>query len=105
MSFTYKEFNIKSREETFRVGKITPIEMLSISGQVDFENYTMTKELTKFCLEHTEVKIADKWLAVKTLDEEVYWPMGIEEDYIALNEIFTYITTEVIIKAFMKSSK
>ena len=50
-----KEFTIKNRTETFRVTKISPIEMLSILPQIDFDNMSKTKTLYTFCLEHIEV--------------------------------------------------
>lgn len=105
MKFENQEFTITSREETFRVGKITPVELLSISTQVDFDKLEQTANLAKFSLEHAEVLQGNKWLPVKTKDKEVYWPNGIEDDPIALQEIFDYITYEVVIKSFMKSSE
>lgn len=99
------EFNITSRDEQFRVGKISPVDLLAISTQIDFEKLQQTKSLIEFCLECTEVKLGDHWAPVKVKGREVYCPVGIEEDIFALNEIFTFIMSEVIVKAFTKSSE
>lgn len=104
-----KEFKIDSRSEKFRVTKITPVEMLAISTQVNLENFAQTKVLYQFALEHTEVLMGtgedERWKPVKTKDKEVYVPFGIEEDIKALNEICLYFITEVIYKAFQNSSE
>lgn len=100
-----KEFTIKNRTETFRVAKISPIEMLSILPQIDFDNMSKTKTLYTFCLEHIEVLQGEKWVAVKAKDREVYFPIGIEEDYIALSQLNEYMINEVLYPAFTNSSK
>lgn len=100
-----KEFKLESREETFRVAKISPIDILAISTQVDFENFKMTKTLMTFCVENVEVKIGEKWLPVKTKDKEIYWPKDITKDFVALNEIFIYMMENVITAVFPKSSE
>ena len=102
---TGQEFKINSREEQFRVANISPVDMLAISTQVDFEKFEMTKTLIKFCLENVEVKMGEKWLPVKMKDREIYQPLNIKDDFIALNEIFTYMMSEVIAKVFMKSNE
>lgn len=100
-----KEFKIETREETFRVSKITPVEMLAISTQVDLEKFEQTKVLYQFALEHTEVLMGEQWKPVKTPGKEVYVPFGIEQDMDSLNKICLYFITEVIYKAFQKSSE
>ena len=55
-----KGFTIKNRTETFRIAKISPIEMLSILPQIDFDNMSKTKTLYTFCLEHIEVLQGEK---------------------------------------------
>lgn len=104
-----QEFKIDSRSEQFRVSKITPVEMLAISTQVNLENFEQTKVLYQFALEHTEVLLGDgenaKWKPVKTPKSEVYVPFGIDKDMKALNDLCLYFVTEVIYKAFQKSSE
>ena len=100
-----KEFKINSRKEEYRVANISPVDMLAISTQIDFENFKMTKVLIQFCLENTEVKMGEKWLPVKMKDKEIYQPRDIVNDFTALNEIFTYMMSEVIAKVFTKSNE
>lgn len=103
--FELQEFKIESRQEQFRIAKISPIDLLAISTQIDFDNFKATKTLIQFAIENIEVKIGEKWLPVKTKDKEIYWPKDIVNDFMALNELFTYMMTEVIVKVFQKSSE
>ena len=100
-----KEFKINSRKETFRVAHISPVDLLAISTQIDFENFKMTKTLMQFCLENVEVQIGSKWFAVKTKDRDIWWPKDIESDFTALNEIFVWMMENVVTAVFQKSSE
>ena len=100
-----QEFKIESRNEQFRVAYVSPVELLAISTQVDLEKYEQTKVLYNFALEHIEVSMGDKWFPVKTPNKEVYMPMGIDNDFVALNDLCMYFVSEVIYKAFQKSSE
>ena len=100
-----KEFKINSRKEQFRVGQISPVDLLAISTQIDFENFKMTKTLIQFCLESVEVKMGEKWIPVKTKDREIYYPKNIVNDLMAMNEIFTWMMENVIAVVFQKSSE
>ena len=64
-----QEFQIASRKELFRVAKISPIDILAISTQIDFESFKMTKTLMTFCIENVEVKMGEKWVTVKVKDK------------------------------------
>ena len=100
-----KEFTIENRSEAFRVSRISPVEMLAILPQIDFDNMGKTETLYTFCLEHVEVLQGDKWVPVKAKGRDVYFPIGIEEDYTSLNKLVHYIVNEVIWPAFTKCSK
>ena len=100
-----KEFKIDSREEQFRVAKISPIDMMAISTQIDFESFKMTKTLMQFCVENVEVKIGEKWLPVKMKDKEIYQPKDIVNDFVALNEIFIWMMENVVTAVFQKSNE
>ena len=100
-----EEFQIESRKETFRVAKISPVDLLAISTQIDFENLKMTKSLIQFCLENLEVKMGETWMPVKSKDKEIYWPKDIVNDLISLQQLFMYMMENVIAKTFMKSSE
>ncbi len=100
------EFKIESRkDQIFRVAKISPIDILAISTQIDFENFKMTKTLMQFCIENVEVKMGEKWLPVKMKDKEIYQPKDIVNDFVALNEIFIYMMENVVTAVFPKSSE
>lgn len=100
------EFRIKSLpDKLFRVANISPIDLLAISSQIDFDNLKKTKELITFALENVEVNECGSWVNVKAKDREVYFPLGIEKNLIAMNEIFNYVTENVIIKAFQPSEE
>lgn len=100
------EFTIQSRPElVFRTKKISPVDLLALTTTIDFENFTKTKELYNFALEHIEVKDNnDKWSSAKIEGREVY-NLLIEDDVMAMNELITYFLNEVVGKAFMKSSE
>lgn len=101
MEFTHKEFNIESYPNiTLRIAKISPVDLLAITGQLDFENFKQSKTLINFCLENTEVKQGEAWFPVKVKDKDFYSPVGIEDNIKALNEIVSYLITEVIEKVF-----
>lgn len=99
----HMEFKIESRKEQFRVGKISPIDMMAISTQVDFENFKMTKTLMQFCIENVEVKIGEAWLPVKMKDKEIYQPKDLPNDFVALNELFIWMMENVVTAVFPKS--
>lgn len=100
-----QEFKITNDDNLYRIGKISPVELLASSTLIGAEDLKMTVDLFKFALEHTEVKLGEKWLPVKAKDAEVYLPNGIEDNILALNEIASYIFKEAIIKSFTKSNE
>ena len=103
---TLQEFKIESLpNQTFRVAKISPVDLMAITSTIDFEKFETNKTLITFCLENSEVLMGEKWLPVKTKGREVYQPMGIESNLIALNEIFVWMMENVIAKTFTKSSE
>lgn len=101
-----KTFKLESLPEyEFRVGKVSPIDLLAISTQIDFENFKMTKTLMTFCIENAEVKMGEKWLPVKVKDREVYKPPEIATNIVALNELFMWMMDNVVTAVFPKSSE
>ncbi len=104
---THKEFQLKNFDNkfVFRVGKISPVELLAISQTVNLESFKANKELMTFCFENAEVKIGETWVPVKVKGREVYQPMGIEDKLIALNELFVWMLENVIYLAFTSSSE
>ena len=103
---TYEEFKIESLPEyRFRVGKISPVDLMAITATIDFEKFDTNKTLIAFCLESSEVLMGEKWMPVKVKGRDVFQPMGIESNLVALNEIFLWMMENVIAKTFMKSSE
>ena len=103
---TNEEFKIESMKDyTFRVKKMSPIDVLAISTQINFESFKMTKTLMTFCIENVEVKIGEKWLPVKVQDKEIYQPAEIVNKYTALNELFTYMMEKITKEVFPSSSE
>lgn len=100
-----EEFKIDTREETFRFAKCSPVDLLAIVSQMDFEKYESTKQFINFALEHIEVKQGEKWIAVKVPNREIYMPNGIENDLVSLSMLSNKYMQEVILKTFQKSSE
>lgn len=101
-----KEFRIESKPEyELMIPKISPVDILALTTQMDFDKYLQTKTFYNFALEHTQVKVGEKWFPVKYPEREVYMPSEIEEDLTALNEIIEYFLREVIMPAFPKSGE
>lgn len=95
------EFKIESLPNNeFRIPKLDPVEVLAFSMTVNFEKIKQNLETMNFALEHTEVKMADKWVQVKQTDKKVYMPMGIENNFKALREVAEYFMNEVLSKVF-----
>ena len=86
----------------FATETIDPVEMLALSSQ-NFEDYKQLKVVYQFALEHAQVKIGEKMIPVKK--GNVYMPVGIDKNFIALQELCTKFIAGVIGKAFMKSSE
>ena len=100
------EFTIESLPELeFRISKISPVDLLAITTQIDFEKFQQTKVLYQFALEHIDVKQGEKWFPVKLPNQEIYTPTTIEDNLSALNDLVAYFLNEVIAKTFTESSK
>ena len=106
VQITHQEFTIDSMpDKIFRVAKISPVDLMAITTMVDFEKFESNKTLITFCLENTEVKVGESWQPVKVKGRENYQPMGIDNNFIALNDIFMWMVENVISKTFTKSSE
>ena len=100
-----KEFKVESSELTFRVGKISPIEILSLRSVLDFDDLKKTTNMFNFIIEHIEVNVAGTWCAVKEEGREIYTPIGIEEDLTVLSDISKWFIKEIVMKSFTQSNK
>lgn len=100
------EFTVKALPEiTFRDARVSPIDLLAIATQVDFDQYRKTKELFQFSLEHIEANIGNEWLPVKVPGRDVYMPPEIETNYRALNQLCEWYMSNVILPAFPESAE
>jgi hypothetical protein len=101
-----QEFDVKDLPgQRFRVGRISPVDLLALTGQLDFDDFTKSKTLYAFALEHTEASVGDKWVPVKVEGREVYMPLGIDQNMTALSEICEWFFENVIKKTFTKSGE
>lgn len=95
-----KEFTIEGYENKFRSTKVKPLDMLALQTQINFDDMIKTKELFKFALEHLEVKVLDQWIPVKEPNKEVYYPIGIEDNYKALKSLIEWFIENVVRPVF-----
>ena len=100
-----KEFNIKSRKENFRIKDVAPTKLLAFRYVVDFEDMDATEKMFKFIFENVEVLLNDKWMPLKEKGLDTYYPIDIQTDLNALNEIVTYFINDYIKPVFMKSNE
>lgn len=100
------EFKIDCLPETnFREAYVSPVDLLAIGTQVDFDAFQKTKELFNFALEHIECEVNGKWLPVKQSGRDVYMPFGIDKNLKALNELCHWYMDNVIIRVFTESAE
>lgn len=98
-------FNIEGRKELFRVGKISTVEILAIQTQINFNSLYQTETLFNFILEHIEVSLNNMWVSLKEKGREVYMPLDIQEDYIALQQLCIYFIKDYLQPLFKKSEE
>lgn len=89
----------------FRDTEVSPVELLALSTQVDFDRFEKTKELFLFALEHVECKVNDTWVKVKYPGREIYMPEDIKTNFRALNDICVWYMTNVIGAVFPESAE
>ena len=101
-----REFKIDALPDIqFREANVSPVELLALSTQVDFDKFQKTKEIFQFSLEHIECLIENVWTPVKYPGREIYMPAGIEKNFKALNELCLWYTTNVITEVFTDSAE
>lgn len=98
-------FNIEGRKELFRVGKISTVEILAIQTQINFNSLCQTETLFNFILEHIEVSLNNMWVTLKEKGREVYMPLDIQNDYIALQQLCIYFIKDYLQPLFKKSEE
>lgn len=98
-------FNIEGRKELFRVGKISTVEILAIQTQINFNSLSQTETLFNFILEHIEVSLNNMWVTLKEKGREVYMPLDIQDDYVALQQLCIYFIKDYLQPLFKKSEE
>lgn len=88
---------------SFRFKKVSPVKLLALQTSVNIEDFNKAADLYAFILESTEVKIAEAWVNVKEKGREVYLPVGIEDNGLALMAICAKFMTEVLKPVFQSS--
>lgn len=99
------EFTIKSYENLFRIKKMNAIEVLALRSQIDFENFDKAFDAYMTILEKLEVKVADSWVPVKEKGKNIYFPMGIEDNLPAIEELLNTFTYKYYLPLFKKSAE
>ena len=98
------EFEIENlKEYKFREAKVSPIDILALSGIFNPGNFDSMRIVYKFALEHIEVEINGKWTIVKVPDREVYMPLDLENNLPALNELSMWYVNNVMSRVFPAS--
>lgn len=100
------EFTIKSKPNLkFRNSTLKATELLALQTQISFDNINQTETLFNYILEHVEVEIAGTWCKLKEKNREIYYPIGIENEIQALNEIIIYFLNDILKPIFTKSNE
>ena len=102
-----REFTIEALPGiNFREASVSPIDLLALATQVDFNEFGKTKELFTFSLEHLECEgEGGKWFPVKVPGREVYMPFGLEKNFAALNELCKWYMENVVSEVFQGSAE
>ena len=79
------EFEVKNF--TYRIKRMNAIEVLAFQSQISFDKYEDVLKMYNEILEKIEVKLDNTWLNVKTKGKDIYYPSGIEDDVIAIQEL------------------
>lgn len=108
MKYYEEEFTINAlKDYTFRFVKLSPIDILSISNDVigSKEDDKLYKRFLTNAIESTQVKVNEKWLPVKEMNSETYYPAIIESKPKALLEITNRFFKTVIEPTFIESNE
>ena len=100
------EFEIKALPgQKFREAYVSPVDLLAIGTQVDFDVYKKNRELFKFSLEHIEAKVGEDWYPVKAKDRDVYMPLDIDKNLKALSQLCEWYFQTLILPVFQESAE
>lgn len=92
-------------EHTYRIKKMNAIELLALSTQVSFDTLDKTLDGYAAFLERLEVLVRDDdWVEVKEKGKEKYHPVGIENDFSAVQSLLNFFMG-YLQEVFIKSGK
>lgn len=97
------ELEVEGMKHVFRFKKMSPAKMIALGYQMKLSDVERTETLSKEVLENTEFKTETEWLPVKEKDKEVYWPMSLENDYLACKNLVDLFILEVLLPVFQPS--
>ena len=101
---TQKEFTLEKLPNfTFRVGKISPVEFLTLHTFVDFNDFNKTQKSFDFVLTHTEVNLSGIWNVVK--EGDLILPLNLADNLPAMEELVYYFLHEILIPLFQDSKE
>ncbi len=107
MKYYEEEFELGNfPKAVFRFKELKGIQLFALKltqWESSKDLYNFNVFYTDFVLSNTEVRLGEKWTAVK--DKDSYLPIGIEEDGSAIMEIVSRFNTEVLNPFFLKSSE
>lgn len=95
-------YTLKSNIE-IRFKKISPVRLLALQTALDLNDIEKSEKFFTFVLENAEVKISNEWVSLKEKDRDVYYPVGIDKNLNALNEVIKVFINEVLKPAFTQS--
>lgn len=96
------EFNVTGYDLKFRIANMSGIEILALKSIIKFDDVDKMMVAINEILKRTEVCIDGIWLRCKDKDVDAYYPDGLEQNPIAVNEIVeTFLT--YLLSVFQKS--
>ena len=99
------EFTVKSSKHTFRVKDMNAIEILALQTNLNNDSTEDSLKSFKTILERIEVKCDNAWVPAKMKDREVYFPDGLEDDIVVINELLSYFIGTYLKSIFQKSNE
>lgn len=90
---------------TFRVRKMNAIEALALKTASSLDNTVAAMTFFNDVLERLEVSVADKWLPVKEVGRDIYYPADIENDGETIKKLVEFFMNEFLKPFFTKSAE
>lgn len=97
-------FTIENFDGEFRFAKMNAIEALALRTIINFDDFDMSVKMIDTILEKIEVNCGSDWLPVKEKAHNVYYPVGIENNVFAINELVEKFLNDYLKPLFTKSS-